>query len=365
MRTKLVVLCCSIMIICSGFSAFGQPIKLDKYLPKNTVRDGSVDYTTYLQKGLDENLNIEFPNFPILINEGGLNLRSNHTLNFGKNSILIMKPNSKEKYGLLNLIGISKVVINNPNLKGDRDKHIGSKGEWGMGINILSSQDVIVNNSKISKFWGDGIYVGEIPYSDRHKYNLGYYYSKNINLIGGTVDNNRRNGISVISVKGMKIENLVSQNTSGTLPMAGICFEPNNNGQILENITLSNVTTKNNKEVGLKYVASSFLGSRDKDVSITVKSFKDYGSKVGLYIGGARSNQMRAAKKLNGTIKVIDCNLFDNIEPIKYGSIQKLNPTISVSSLKIYKNKTREGHKESSMISELGKKGIKVDNFAN
>ncbi len=360
MKSKLLIFSISVIFSLWAGLSFCQTVRLDNYLPRNPVKDGTVDYTKNLQRGLDENLTVQFPDFPILINEKGLTLRNNHTLNFSKYSCLIMKPNSSETYGLLNLINISNVVINSPNLKGDRDKHLGNKGEWGMGINILSSKNISVKNSNISKCWGDGIYVGEIRYNDRPKYNLRDYCPKNIKITGGIITDNRRNGISIVSVNGITIEDIQINNTSGTMPMAGVCIEPNNNSQILENIELRNVTTKRNAEVGLKYVASSFLGKRNKNVSIAITNFEDHGSKVGLYLGGASSKHGKDIKRLNGTIKVVNCNLYDNVEPIRYGSIQKLNPTISVSSLKIFKNKSRVDKKEASLVSELNSRGIKT-----
>src|SRR5690606_29419791 len=141
------------IIFCTFFcTVLNSQVNLEKYLPHNYVKDGSIDYTIYMQKGLDENLNIQFPDFPVLINENGLNIRSNQKLNFSKNACLIMKPNSEERYGLLNLKNVSNVVINNPGLEGDRKNHKSSKGEWGMGINILSSRNITINNPYITEF---------------------------------------------------------------------------------------------------------------------------------------------------------------------------------------------------------------------
>lgn len=341
---------------------YSQSINLEEYLPENFVKDGSVDYTTYLQKGLDENQIVEFPNFPILINKKGLQVRSDQKLNFSEGACLIMQPNAEERYGLLNLKNIQNVVINNPVLKGDKYEHKGKIGEWGMGINILSSSNVEIINPVISECWGDGIYIGEIVYKERKEYNLKDYFCRNIKISGGVIDDNRRNGVSVISVKGLSMENILVQNTKGTMPMAGICIEPNNNEQFLENIVLRNIISKNNAEVGIKYVVSSFLGKRNKNVYIRIENFKDYGSKVGLYLGGARNTHGKETKKIDGNIKIKTLNLFDNEESIRFGSIQKFNPKISISSFKIFKDSKQLKKEEYLIISELNKKGINVSN---
>lgn len=357
-KTFIVILIIFINCLC-----FSQSTDLTRYLPSGYVSDASVDYTTYLQKGLNENVEVTFPDFPVLVNQNGLNLKSNQTLNFPKNACLIMKPNAEERYGLLNLKNVSDVVINNPVLVGDRKKHLGTKGEWGMGINILSSQNIIVNNPNISDCWGDGIYAGEILHKDRKNYNLKSYYCQNITIKGGLLDNNRRNGISVISVKGLLIEDMLIQNTNGKLPMAGIDIEPNNNEQFLEDIIIRKVTTKNNEEIGIKYVSSNFIGKRTKNISIRIEDCKDFGSKIGLFLGGAiYSKTKKGTQKMEGNIDIINFDTHSNQTPIKIGSNQRYNPQISVESLSIYNNKQRRDSKEEKKLKrELKKRNIKTN----
>src|SRR5690606_11994065 len=51
-------------------------------LPAGYVKNGSVDYTQYIQKALDDHNKVMFPDFPILINDAGLSVRSNTKLFF-------------------------------------------------------------------------------------------------------------------------------------------------------------------------------------------------------------------------------------------------------------------------------------------
>jgi len=333
---------------------FSQAFDLTLCLPANYVKDGSADYTEYLQKGLMQYSDVIFPNFPILINERGLEAKSNQTLTFLDNSQLIMAPNSKERYGLLKLTNVSNVTINNATLIGDRDKHKGDKGEWGMGIMILSSSNVVIKNPKISKFWGDGIYIGEILHDERTRFNLPEYTSKNILIKGGLLDQNRRNGISVISVRGLVIDGTEIRNTEGKAPMAGICIEPNNNEQFLEKIELRNIISKNNKEVGFKYVTSSFFGPRKKNVSIIIENCTDYGSKVGLHVGGARaSHSKRKIEKFEGEILIKGFSSHSNTFPVRIGSIQNFSPRINFQNISVYSNGKRDLSKEKKVHNEL------------
>jgi len=330
-----------------------------KYLPKGYVTDGSIDYTVYLQKGIDENKNVLMPNFPVLVNKRGLNLNSNQTVAFQSNSVIKMKPNAEPNYGVLNLVNIKNVKILDPHLIGDKDKHLSRSGEWGMGINILSSGNISITNPKISKMWGDGIYIGEINYKFRPQYNLENYFSTGILIRGGLIDDNRRNGISVISVKGLSISGTIIQNTAGTMPMAGIDIEPNDNGQFLEDIILSNIITKNNAEIGIKYVPVSFFGDSKKTVTITIENCHDIGSKTGLVIGGAKGGYK--GPRQDGRIIVKHFKSESNITPVSTGSIQYFSPKIEIQNLSIYRKKTRDLKSEQDTKKSLLSRGMDVN----
>src|SRR5690606_23777242 len=104
------------------------------YLPQRHVKDGSVDYTTYLQNAVNNEKEITLPNYPIAVNWKGLQLKSNFRLVFQNESKLIMLPNSKTNYEIIGINNIENVEIIRPNLEGDKKKHLGEKGEWGMGL---------------------------------------------------------------------------------------------------------------------------------------------------------------------------------------------------------------------------------------
>lgn len=345
----------------SSTSSFEEKKVVD-YLPTNYVKDGSVDYTEYIQKALNENAHVVFPSFPLLVNENGLTLKSNQTLEFSENSLLIMKPNNLERNALLNLININHVTIKKPKLLGDRSQHTGSKGEWGMGIQILSSSNITILNPVISDFWGDGIYIGEIDHNLKNytKYDPKEYFSKNIKISGGVIDNNRRNGISVISVKNLEISDITIKNTNGTLPMAGIDLEPNTNKQFLENILIKNVVAKNNKKYGITYSPNHFYGSNEKNVSIDIKNCEVYNSHSGIYLGGKlATNKSKNISKMGGYIKVKNCSLYSNEISVRNGSIQRYNPSISVQKIKVFEKNKRDKSKEQKIKTTLKKYNIK------
>src|SRR5690606_14017101 len=122
-------------------------VDLTRYLPANYSTSGEIDYTEQIQKGLSENRNVKFPNFPILINDKGLTLSSNSNLYFGENSKIILKGSSKERYEILRMDNVQNITINNPVIEGDRNSHKGNTGEWGMGIAVRGgSKNISINN---------------------------------------------------------------------------------------------------------------------------------------------------------------------------------------------------------------------------
>jgi len=204
--------------------------KIQDGLPVNFVKDASVDYTDYIQKSLDNHRKVLFPNFPVLINAKGLTISSNSILVFDKNSKIKLAPNDKGQYEMLRMHDVENVILYNAHVEGDKYKHIGTNGEWGMGISIRGAKNIKLYNSVAKYCWGDGIYLGITEKS-----------SNNVNVIitNTLLDDNRRNGISIIAAENLWVTHLVVANTNGTPPMAGIDIEPDANTDVIKNLNFT------------------------------------------------------------------------------------------------------------------------------
>lgn len=277
---------------------------LTSYLPKGYSQSAKTDYTTYLQKGLNENFVCILPDFPVLINENGLTLKSNQKILFQKNSKLIMKPNSKDRFGILNLFNIQNVDIYYPTITGDKKTHLSSTGEWGMGIYILSSSNINIIGADISSNWGDGICIG----------GRNGISSSDIKIRNILLKDNRRNGITIGGVNDLVLENAFIANTSGTNPQAGIDFEPDNNSYDIRNVRLNNIETQNNGNYGIVISPGNMMGKKLKDISISINNFKDNGSSIGFGLAVTRDKQYSEFPKLNGNITVT--NFFSQNNPV-------------------------------------------------
>lgn len=317
----------------SGIDISNYLLKGDitNYLPKGYSKRGDVDYTVFIQKAIDNMDIVVLPPFPIAVNSSSLKLKSNFKLIFQPNSKLVMLPNKLASYCVLGVVDLDNVTIINANIEGDRYTHLDNKGEWGMGIYIENSRNVKILNPRIRNCWGDGIYIGR---------NARGAFSRNIEITGGWLDNNRRNGISVISVDNLKISNIVVSNSNGTSPMSGIDFEPNKNDEILKNIVVQNVRTFNNGFDGLRFVFTYLQGSSQL-VSITVDGHRDYYSYMPISFFGAQK-ELTKTNTVGGQINYSNCFWHDNqVDFGQYFNL-KLPVRIKLSNVnKIQKGKSR------------------------
>lgn len=201
-------------------------------------------------------------------------LKDNITLEFKDGAILQSLPNGEERYEIVKIMDVKNVaLIGDVRIIGERNEHLGTTGEWGFGISIIGSENITIENAYISDCWGDGIYIGS---SEKKN------YSKYVEITNPTLENNRRQGISVISVKGLKITDPTINNTNGTAPQSGIDIEPNFSTEYLKDIKIENLNTSNNQGYGLQIYLLNYKGS-ENPVNIEIgipKSLPD-----GIYVG--------------------------------------------------------------------------------
>ena len=132
------------------------------------------------------------------------------------NGTIRLKPNSFKNYYILYVMGNNIKILGKGRIIGDRWKHTGLKGEWGMGIMINKANNVKVSELSVEDCWGDCVYIG----GDSKKVAI-----ENCKLIGS-----RRQGVSITSGKDILLKNLLVSEIGGTAPGYAIDIEPNKNG---------------------------------------------------------------------------------------------------------------------------------------
>ena len=118
------------------------------------------------------------------------------------------------------------------------------KAEWRHGVSLLSAENVVIENVTIAETGGDGVYVGV---------SAGAGPCRNITLRRVDCVENNRQGVSVISVDGLVMEDCVLRDTNGTAPEAGIDFEPNKDAEQITNVVMRRVKSINNAGDGFAF----------------------------------------------------------------------------------------------------------------
>ena len=176
----------------------------------------------------------------VVIGEGdyvvSATLEKEHILSIPSNTEVIingsirLKPNQLSRCDIFYLKGENISIHGKGLIEGDKHNHLGKEGEWGMGIRFDGCDSGKVFDITIKDCWGDCIYIGG--------------KSSNIEINNCTLDNGRRQGISVTSAKKVLIKNCVISNVYGTLPEYAIDIEPNSSDTI-EDVRIENVHSIN------------------------------------------------------------------------------------------------------------------------
>lgn len=207
--------------------------------------DGRADDTAAIQKAISEvsragGGTVLIPEGTYMIDTGDrIRMRSNVTVKMDEDTVLEAIPNALKQYDMFYFANIENAHLIGGNLIGDRDSHLSTKGEWGNGVRIVGSKNVVIENVSIKDFWGDGIYIGE----SKEK-------SEDIIIYSVIADNNRRQGITIVDGDGIKIINSVFMNTNGAKPASGIAIEPNDNDYVT-NVDIFSSKFMNNEIYGM------------------------------------------------------------------------------------------------------------------
>ena len=143
---------------------------------------------------------------------------------------IIMRPNPYLAYNIVEIVGNDVSISGRGTIIGDKFTHKGSDGEWGMGILVKGSKNVIISDLTIKDCWGDCIYIG--------------FNAENVIVNKCKLDNGRRQGISITGGTNITISDCVITNINGSLPQYGIDIEPNKEC-LVGNVIITGCTIKN------------------------------------------------------------------------------------------------------------------------
>lgn len=182
-------------------------------------------------------------------------LRSRMHLSMATGARLLAKANAAPRAYVLLAQELEDVEISGGRIIGDRDSHLGTTGEWGHGIRVRGCSGVTIRNINISRCWGDGISAGGIKYpGEPNRPGRDYVFEKVV------CTENRRQGLTIGSSRGVRIRNCEFSDTGGTAPGAGIDIEPDRD--VASDVLIESCLVRGNRGPGIA------LYKRAADVTI-------------------------------------------------------------------------------------------------
>lgn len=189
--------------------------------------------------------------------------------------------------------------------------------EWRHALSFLSCRRVRVEGVSIRDSGGDGIYIG-------HKKGGRRRCCEDVVIRDVVCENNHRQGLSVISVRGLLVERCRFNGTRGTPPAAGIDFEPNGRRDSLSGIVVRDCELNDNEGDGID-LSLHQLRSSSAPVDILIENCRLSGN----YRGFAFSQMFDALDCVGGRAMLRNCVLANS----QYSGIdffQKIPGSVSV-----------------------------------
>ncbi|MDU2063453.1 MAG: glycosyl hydrolase family 28-related protein [Sporomusaceae bacterium] len=253
--------------------------------------DGVHDDTAALQHAVDEAANdgksLWIPPGNYLVDAlTSLKLRDHSRLYLTERTTLQAKPNRAAFYVVLSIENVQDVMVFGGTICGDRQRHQGTEGQWGTGLFISGSRQVLVQGITAKDCWGDGIYIGTEVFTGPGTWKQLNAVPEDIMLMDVMASGNRRQGISLIAGRNVTLLRPVLTSTQGQDPEGGLDLEPNRPSDSLEHVVITDPITARNAGAGIQLLLGNLAGAA-VPVSVEIKNHHDFGSKRGLSIVGS------------------------------------------------------------------------------
>ena len=203
--------------------------------------------------------------------------RQDVDVEFSSGASLKMDAVDSGRYVIIDAYYAHNSKIINPVIIGDVENHTGSTGEWGYGIRNFNSSNLVIKSPNISYCWGDGI----------------LWFITDDQQYGGAITGTgvytrcRRQGISVISCRGLYIEASLGVEISGTPsgPWATIDVEPDVSSEFIIDLVIGSVRGVDNQGPSLLFPVHQ-LTSESQPINVTVGTVTAIGCQRSLEVRG-------------------------------------------------------------------------------
>ena len=160
---------------------------------------------------------------------------------------------------LFELINAQNVDIRGNGAIFRMNKNEYTNGEWRHGLSLRKCKNVTIDRVTIENSGGDGIYISGYENGS---------YSEDITLKRVKSLNNKRQGMTLVSVSGIWVRDCEFSNNRGALPEAGIDIEPNSIYDRIVDVTIEKCTITNNGHAG---AVLALLNLRSSSVPVSIR----------------------------------------------------------------------------------------------
>ena len=263
------------------------------------------DSTAALQAAIDSHAKrvlVPYMGAPWIVRP--ITLRSDQEIDFEPGVLILAKRGEFQGGGdsLFSAVGVSNLTLRGYGAtlrmwKKDYQNPPYEKAEWRMGIALRGCRNVRVEGLRVESSGGDGFYVDG---------GAGRDWSEDITIRNCVASDNHRQGISVISVVNLLVENSTFAATSGTWPHAGIDLEPDAPRQRLVNCVIRNCIFEDNQGSEIELYLKA-LNHTSEPVSIRFENClsrqtdPSVGGHSGMDVGAVRDDGPK------GLIEFVDC----------------------------------------------------------
>ncbi|NQZ45275.1 MAG: right-handed parallel beta-helix repeat-containing protein [Flavobacteriaceae bacterium] len=194
-------------------------------------------------------------------------------------------------------------------------------GEWRHLISLRACKDVSIQDLRLESSGGDGIYIGGQGQGT---------FSKSVYLESIVCNDNKRQGISIVSAEDVFVMNSVFEETKGTAPGAGVDIEPNRASDRIGNINFINCSFLRNRNAGI-LISLSRLDTSSQPVGIRfencylTENHHDVAPKVAAEI----MINTNADRPVSGTIEFKNCTIENSKWGMLYSRKREEGPQVS------------------------------------
>ena len=211
----------------------------------------------------------------------------------------------QKKDGLLSFWDSNNLKIygNGATIQMNKDEYV--DGQWRHGISLRSCSNFLIQDLTICDTGGDGIFLDGKTKNE---------YSVNIEIKNVILKNNKRQGMTIVSAKNVKIKKCVFEDTGGTLPGAGVDLEPDHKENRIENINFTECVFRNNDHAGI-VLALHKLDKNSNPISVTFTEclIENNHKKSNKYIASEITFSANNASPVHGEVILENC-LIQNSE---------------------------------------------------